>query len=306
VADYDADGVEELAILTYDPTTNGSTFLLSSANLADGADPTTQPWITFQTSAAEEGLGWQSENGDFDGDGLIELATTDPSGTVWLFEPPSGGILSTSDAVARMTGMAVYGWSPGLDQDGDGIDELWVADFDDLLRLPGPVTGTIDQTAADTQITGLYMAPLLTGGDLDGDGLPELVVADYEQVYVLGGQTPSGDLSTVATAQIDLEGYSTDPRPGLGDFDGDGQVDLALGLYGVDQQAEDGGQILFFTGSLSGNLLRGDATTAYTGTTPGGYAGNILLPADLDRDQKVDLISTEGQNLLVLSGADLP
>ncbi len=307
VTDYDADGAEELAILAYDSVNDSETFLLVSATLADGADPTAQPWIRFQAGTGEEWLGWGAQTGDYDGDGVAELALPALSAeTAWIFAPGSGGILTTSDAVAEISGIGAWVLSAGLDQDGDGMDELWLEDYTDLRRLPGPISGSVDRTATDIHITGLHTTPEFDGGDLDGDGLPELVVADYEQVYILPGQPSSGELSTVATVRIDLEGYSSNPLPALGDFDGDGQTDLALGLNGVDQQAEDGGQILFFNGALSGSLLRRDATTAYSGTTPSGHAGTILLPVDLDLDPNMDLVSTEGQSLLLISGADLP
>jgi hypothetical protein len=80
-------------------------------------------------------------------------------------------------------------------------------------------------------------------------------------------------------------------RPGGGDFDGDGQPDLAVGQPGSLYSAEGPGQVLLFLHPPRGTLTPADADVVLTSGDTGPDAfGFRLKSAALDGDARTDLI----------------
>ena len=237
--------------------------------------------------------------GDLDGDGVGDLAVGAPGdddggnlrGAVWvLFLNPDGTV--KSDQTQKISSTA--GGGPPLDNggqfgisaaslgdhDGDGVGDLAVgAPFFDsgavwILILNTDGTVNYHQKISDTQggFTGIldngdwFGIRVAALGDLDGDGVGDLAVGaifdddggtDHGAVWILF----LNPLGTVKSHQkiSDTEGGFTgtlhnDDRFGLvaalGDLDGDGVGDLAVGAHHDDDGGTDRGAvwILFLDG----------------------------------------------------------
>ncbi|MEQ9640736.1 MAG: hypothetical protein RIM84_11990 [Alphaproteobacteria bacterium] len=141
-------------------------------------------------------------------------------------------------------------------------------------------------------------------GDLNGDGIDDLILtalrtgSNAGTVYVVfggSGGLPTnlaslgdGGLTIVATDQD----YGSAPALGVGDVNGDGVNDLAIGAkYGG---ANYEGQVfVVFGGSLADDIAiasLGAAGTVITGVTAGGSANFVHRAGDFDNDGNADLI----------------
>ena len=166
------------------------------------------------------------------------------------------------------------------DVDGDGHDDLLVgAPYAGVAyRVMGPVSGAISLGVSATRVTdpGLAGWSVANAGDQDGDGFPDMLVGVQQGGEARQGQallvlgTNVGDL-TVGDVDAVLSGESEDDFAGqsvagIGDMDGDGWDDLAVGA-------------VYVTGSSVDSTL-GDCATADREEYSGEYgisAGAVYL-----------------------------
>jgi hypothetical protein len=212
--------------------------------------------------------------GDLDGDGRDEIvAGLDARSGAWIqvfddwrafLAPPQLPALDASGRLPRR------GWrnrvgagavQPALgDLDGDGRAEIVLA----LDRDSGGWVRVLDD--AQTGLSPFAQGPIASGwlrasaideavwpalGDADGDGRAELVLgfATPGQLRILDDPI-EGSQATIVDGWFELleaRALGASLRPALGDLDGDGQADLALGFDGAL-----GGVIRILTGLLSG------------------------------------------------------
>ena len=152
--------------------------------------------------------------GDFNDDGFDDFAIGAPLARPEDGDPPLGRVYIVAGRAA---------WASHLDLEA------------------GPALG------AETIITGSFAASALgtglAGGDVDGDGISDLLVGaphnddppfNRGHLYVFLGRAgglaanvlaADADYVLEGTSQLESVGYT----PALGDFDGDGDLDLALG-----------------------------------------------------------------------------
>jgi hypothetical protein len=199
--------------------------------------------------------------GDFDGDGMSDLALFRPGTAEWQVLTSSSAYLS---ALTIQWGVSTDVRVPG-DYDGDGIDDL---------ALYRPSTGTWyilqSSTQYSTYITQQWGNSTDTpvSGDYDGDGKSDLAL--YRSAtgtwYV---ELSSTNFTTYLTRQWGLG--SDTPVPD--DYDGDGRTDL--GLY----RASTGSwYVLKSSSNFTDYIVR-----------QWGLSTDRVAPGDYDGDGKADL-----------------
>lgn len=265
-------------------------------------------------------------------------------GQVALFrgaDLPSSGHVDLGRAHARWLGeaegdLAGHTLVPGGDIDGDGTPDLLIAGYhsaDDGI-LQGRVYG-ISGAGITPGIHGLDEATWTIGGsrdnetlghgldsagDVDGDGRSDIVMGACCGAPAALGRVWVVTSSALTTGPIDLtthtprwDGESDDDQAGfkvshLGDVDGDGLDDVAVGARRQNEGAENGGKVYVLLGTTIGTTDLGhlaDADVHLVGTAIRGELGyDIGAVGDLDGDGKDEIIvgAHQGERTSVRGG----
>ena len=271
-ADFNRDGKTDLAVACCQQYGDGAVSVL----LGNG-DGTFQAHVEYQTGPVPVSV----VVGDFNGDSKPDLAVADSAGN------SVSVLLGNGDG----TFQAHLDYSIGCprsialgDFNGDGKPDLAVARCGDgsLSVLLGNGDGKFQEYV--DYLLGTYPYSVVVG-DFNGDSRLDLVVgataSDYAgSVSVLLG-IGDGTFRTPLNYTVGSE-----PMPvSLGDFNGDGKLDLVVGA-GSD-----------YAGSLSVLLGKGDGTfQAYAAYSAGGPPYSVAV-GDFNGDSKADLVvANYGQN----------
>jgi hypothetical protein len=222
--------------------------------------------------------------GDLDGDGVTDLAIGA------RFDDDGGsGPLSDRGAV----------WILFMNADGTAKSEQKISDTE------GGFAGILD----DEDTFGHSLASL---GDLDGDGVPDLAVgaqrdddggANRGTVWILflkpDGTVKSyqkiSDTEGNFTGTLDNEDRFGFSLANIGDLDGDGVTDLAVGANADDDGGSDHGAVwvLFLNddGTVKSHQKISDTEGNFTGvlSPAGNFGGSLAVLGDLDGDDILDL-----------------
>lgn len=256
-------------------------------------------------------------NGDGQADALVS-ASNDLSGQgdgyVYILHGPLSGVVDATaeaDVVFHNTEGATSGGHSGYyldsgDFNGDGITDAvivakWSSDGRNAVyTVLGPLSGSYSLPAqADAVVRGdaadaRLCRPGIAVADLDADGLDDLICGaqgddtvgtDAGAVYVFYGS--SGQLSGTASAVADVEilGRAAQDRFGqyldVGDLDGDGATDLAVGARGA------GEVVVFF--DLDASVQAPDDAEVSIAFDPADLASVVRVLGDVDGDGSDDL-----------------
>ncbi|NOY25468.1 MAG: hypothetical protein GXP62_06300, partial [Oligoflexia bacterium] len=172
-----------------------------------------------------------------------------------------------------------------------------------LLR--GPVSGTVDLSAADAKLVGETTNDyagfsVSSAGDVDGDGLDDILVgAPYEDgyagaAYLLRGPVSgtvdlsSADAKLLGEAANDSAGFSVSSA---GDVDGDGLDDILVGAFGEDSGGMQAGAAYLMLGPVSGTVELATVDATLVGEAAGDSAGvSVSGAGDVDGDGLDDIL----------------
>ncbi|MFI1015875.1 hypothetical protein [Streptomyces sp. NPDC020965] len=267
--------------------------------------------------------------GDFNGDGTSDLATSD-GGPAATDEVLYGPINRKTGAPKSIAGLGVPGPThytvvDSGDVTGDGIGDLLVNAYGPSGYQMTLRRGTKKGLAAPVSLKGADGKPLPTArwggiaiGDLDKDGYADMVLGNFgsrdDQVFTGRVMIIYGDRTGQSARPVQVITQNTPGVPdeveqddnfggsiSVGDINADGYADLAIGnnTEGV-EGAEHTGQVTTLLGGPQG--VTGEGAQAYDrgtqgvpeGRTPRDFFGTAVQLADLNGDQRADLVVGTG------------
>jgi len=324
--DVDGDGYDDLIVGAYGEDASGlgfyegggAAYLLSGGPGLVGALGPEDADARVKVEAYDLWLGYAVIGaGDNNGDGLDDVLISAPeySGglAVWLPGPVQGTTsleaLRGAEGVGWLEGDAQFGYAAAAvgDVDGDGLDDVLIGAPEPgettspglAYLFLGPLDGErslADAVAAfaGTSAGGRAGGAVGAAGDVDGDGTPDLLIGalNANTAALVTTWKPGAQPLTDATALItggpgDLLGAAA---TGVGDLDGDGFAEIALGAPAMDYGGEGTGGVVLYYGPVSGALGVGDAGVLLEPDVGGAVFGvSVAGVGDLDGDGWADL-----------------
>jgi hypothetical protein len=268
LGDLDSDGFADVAVAAIardlDETHQGSVYLLhgSAQGLESGAE-TLEQAVRIDGTCANQRAGYYTTSlGDMNADGhrdlLIGDRWGDPEGSLYLFMGPVTHSMAVTDTelviTASVEDSAAFTDVEGVgDVDGDGFDDLLIG------------CSACDWLGGVDGVSFLVYGPVTASAPMDQIGI------------AMGGETSSDRAGSVVSA--------------VGDTDGDGLADLAIGAPTYTGVGMYSGAVYLVRGPVDAPLDLADADVKLTGEYMQQTAGASLAGAgDVDGDGLDDLL----------------
>jgi len=214
--DFDQNGTLDLAVACQDPSTGGFVYIL----LGNG-DGTFGAPQHYGSLGLPEGL----VAADFDGDGKLDLATSDfQNSDIWVLTGNGDGTFSAGTAYTAAPASGVAGIVAN-DLNNDGQTDLAVSDLTTGgLTVFLNSSGTFNQTSeSPISVPGGYF---IGSADMDGDGIPDLAVADFGS-HNFSELAGNGDGTFQAPVSFEVDSRATSiVGLALADVAGNGRFDV--------------------------------------------------------------------------------
>jgi len=268
--DFNGDGVDDIVTANYRDGSSDISVLLSNG------DGTFQDARSFGTGGTSRAMAV----GDFNGDGRLDIAVLDDHG-VLVYRAIGDGTFQAG-VVTSAAGTSLV----AADFDRDGILDLALGTSDGVSVLAGNGDGTFQIARSAPGGAVDYGSRSVAAGDFNHDGVLDLATADMasNNVSIYPGNG-DGTFQPAATfSVIGNGGPSTGPQAlAVGDFNGDGNLDLATANYGAGSEHH---------GSVSLLIGTGYGTFLAARNQPTAGRPSSLAAGDLDGDGIQDLLVT--------------
>lgn len=264
--------------------------------------------------------------GDTDGDGLEDFIISAPRphvdgrARVYLVTGRTGAF--ELNATIQLHGAADFDGAGrsiagGGDLNGDGFDDF-VVGADELgsrgdltggaYVVHGPVVGNLDLGVSAVRIDGEGAGDragwsVAVAGDLNADGFDDLIIGapfhsnplrEAGAVYVLLGpldhdlNLAEADARLLGTEAGEQAGWSL---TGVGDMNGDGFDDIAIGAHGNSQNGLEAGAVYIVYGPILGDHSLAEADVILLGERPAERVGQAVAGrCDINGDGLGDLV----------------
>ena len=191
----------------------------------------------------------------------------------------------------------------GRDVNGDGHDDIVLADFDGfwvvLQDTAGGFAEPIKIPTAPTMNAGLsvsYTVPPTYAFDYDGDGAVDFAVLDKDRLQIFKDAralSPTAEIA-VPGGLTDLGTASNQVRSldGIADYNGDGIVDLSVSASEGDDPMTAYSATHFYFGQRTGGVVAFPGEPDATLET--GAFGDVEMQ-DVDRDGRMDAVVATGE-----------
>ncbi len=303
-------------------TDEGAAFLFHGS--ATGIN--TSPAAMLQSNQAFAGLGWSvNTSGDVNGDGFSDVLVgainfdngqTDEGAAFVYHGSPLGIIPTVISTLESNQASANMGQSVRLagDVNGDGHGDILVgaSNYDNgqsnegaaflYLGSSAGINGTQNIRFESNQANAGMGMDVASAGDVNGDGYSDIIVGatlfdhgqtDEGSVFLYHGQASGISIAAFMTMEVNQTGAIFGSAvAGVGDVNGDGFSDIAVGAPLYDNGQSNEGAAFIYYGAANGpnavpaTILEGNQASAYfgysvnsAGDVNGDGFGDIIIGA---------------------------
>ncbi len=215
--------------------------------------------------------------GDYNGDGFADFAIGAPAdmsgrGAIHIYTGNADGILNVTATLVGDTGQNIGTQLASIgDVNGDGRSDFLAAGSDNTGRLYFGAGGGVSISAGGYDIIGGGGV-----GDFNGDGYDDFAISlandsGSRTFVVLGKSSFSGEIDLTYLTNRDnafeftysgMNNTATPDIEGVGDVNGDGYDDFAMGVPDINGSAAGNGGMFLVYGRSSGNISSSNAANA--------------------------------------------